>query len=106
MTVSVWVTIGGLAVATAVIKGVGPVIFGGPSQRPLIGRVIPFLPTALLAALVVVETFGGPGHTLRLDARVVGVVAAAIALALRRSLLFAGVLAAAATALTRALGWG
>jgi branched chain amino acid efflux pump len=106
MTVAIWATVGGLALATAVIKAVGPVIFGGRPLRPLLARVIPLLPAALLAALAAIETLGGPGRSLRLDARAVGVLAAGVALALRRSLLFAVVVAALATALTRALGWG
>jgi branched-subunit amino acid transport protein len=106
MTVAIWVTVAGLALATAGIKAAGPVIFGGRPLRPLLGRVIPLLPAALLAALVVLETLGGPGRGLRLDARVVGVLAAAVVIALRKSLLVAVLVAAVATALTRALGWG
>ena len=56
----------------------------------------------MLAALVAVETFAS-GHQLVLDARAVGLAAAAVALAFRRSMLFVVVAAAVATALVRAI---
>jgi hypothetical protein len=62
--------------------------------------LVPVAP-ALLAALVVTETFGEDGH-LVLDERAVGVAVAAIALALRAPVLAAVALAAATTALVRA----
>ena len=57
---------------------------------------------ALLAALVVVETVGAPeGGALELDARVLGVGAAALALAAGASTLPVVALAAVVTALVR-----
>jgi branched-subunit amino acid transport protein len=106
MTVTTWATVGGLAVATALVKAAGPVIFGGRELPPLLARIIPLLPAALLAALVVIETLGGPGRGLRLDARALGVAAAALALGLRRSIIVVVVAAAATTALARAAGFG
>jgi dihydrodipicolinate synthase/N-acetylneuraminate lyase len=64
--------------------------------------IIGLLASALLAALVVVETFG-KGHSLTLDARALGVLFAAVALALRVPVIVAVVGAAAVTALARAL---
>ncbi|HEV8223809.1 MAG TPA: AzlD domain-containing protein, partial [Rubrobacteraceae bacterium] len=63
--------------------------------------VIALLAPALLAALVVTQTFGGDRH-LVLDERAVGVGVAAVALALRAPVLLAVALAAVSTALVRA----
>ena len=99
-----WITVAGLAVATAAIKAFGPVVFGGRELPALLARVIPLLAPALLAALVITETFGGPGRSLVFDARAGGLVVAGIAL-WRRAPLYVVVLAAAATtALLRAIG--
>ena len=98
----VWITIAALAVATALIKAAGPVVFGGRSLHPAALRVISLLAAALLAALVVTQTFGEDGE-LVLDARAAGLVAAAGALALRRSLVVTMLSAAVATALVRAV---
>lgn len=56
---AVWITVGGLAFATAAIKALGPVIFGDRELPPLLARVIPLLAPALRAALVLTETVGG-----------------------------------------------
>jgi branched-subunit amino acid transport protein len=96
-----WVTIVGLAVVTFVIKAVGPVIFGGRSLPELLARIVPLLAPALLAALVVVETFAGSGRSLTLDARAPGVAVAAVALWRRAPLLAAVLSAAVVTALVR-----
>jgi branched-subunit amino acid transport protein len=103
MTLTVWITVGGLALATALIKAFGPVIFGGRELPPLLARLIPLLAPALLAALVVTETADGHGRTLTIDARAAGLVAAATALALRASLVVVVLAAAVTTALVRAL---
>ncbi len=98
----VWLMIVALALATAVLKLVGPLLLGG---RPLPSgamAVIGMMASALLAALVVVETFG-KGHSLTLDARALGVLFAAAALARRAPPIVAVVAAAAVTALARAL---
>jgi branched chain amino acid efflux pump len=97
-----WTTIVALAAGTIAIKSAGPAALGG---RPLPARLAGFiglLAPSLLAALVAVETFVS-GHALVFDARVAGVVAAAGALALRRSMMVVVIVAAVATALVRAL---
>ena len=70
-----------LAVTTALIRASGPVVLGGRDlPRPFQG-VISLVAPALLAALIVVETVGAPeGGSLDVDARVLGVGAAAVAL--------------------------
>jgi uncharacterized membrane protein len=98
----VWLTIATLALATAVLKLAGPLALGG---RPLPGKaltVVELLASALLAALVVVETFGN-GRSLTLDARVLGVAFAAVALWRRAPMTVVVVGAAAVTALARLL---
>jgi branched-subunit amino acid transport protein len=103
MTTTVWITIGGLCVVTAVIKAFGPLVFGGRRLPGEIGQVIPLLAPALLAALVITETFGH-GRSLVVDARAGGVVTAAVALAARAPLAVVVLSAAVVTALLRALG--
>jgi len=98
---TLWVTIVAVALASAAIKAAGPVLVGGRELPPRAVAVIALLAPALLAALVVTETFGEDGH-LVLDERAVGVVVAAAALALRAPMLLAIALAAVTTALVRA----
>jgi Branched-chain amino acid transport protein (AzlD) len=96
----VWVTIAALALATAALKLAGPLALGG---RPLPANamgVVELLASALLAALVVVETFAN-GRSLVLDARVLGVAFAAVALMLRAPMIVVVLGAAAVTAIAR-----
>ena len=100
---SAWLIVIAIGVGTMLIKGAGPVLLGG---RPLPARaqsVVALLAPALLAALVATATLA-EGQALVLDARVIGVVAAAIALALRSPTLAVVIVAAAAAALMRLLG--
>jgi uncharacterized membrane protein len=98
----VWVTLAVLALATAALKLAGPLALGG---RPLPSRalmVVELLASALLAALVVVETFG-QGRSLTLDARALGVAFAAVALWRRAPMTVVVLGAAVVTALARML---
>ena len=95
MTV-VWITIGALALGTTALKLVGPLLLGGRGLPVGAMGVIELLASALLAALVVVETFG-KGRSLTLDARALGVAFAAVAL-LRRAPMTVAVLGAAGVA--------
>ena len=97
----VWVTIGVLAIATAAIKAAGPALVGDRDLPPPVSRVISLFAPALLAALIVTETFGGPHRTLVLDARAAGLAAAAAVLLTTRSLIGGVVAAAVATSLLR-----
>ncbi|MDX6200838.1 MAG: hypothetical protein QOE24_161 [Frankiales bacterium] len=74
-------------------------------QNPLAARVSALLPAALLAALVMVQTFSSGAH-LTVDARVAGLAVAAVALVLRAPFLVVVVLAAVTAGAVRALGWG
>ena len=100
---ALWVAIVAVALASAAIKAMGPVLVGGRELPPRASAVIALLASALLAALVVTETFGEDGH-LVLDERALGVGVAAVALALRAPVLLAVALAALVTALVRLFG--
>jgi branched-subunit amino acid transport protein len=96
----VWIVIGVVAAATIALKAVGPVLLGGkPLPRHLTG-VVGLLAPALLAALVVTQVVGGDEEIV-LDARLVGLGAAVVAILLRAPLLVVVISAAAATALVR-----
>ena len=97
-----WTTIAGLAVSTAAIKAAGPVALGGRELPEWALRLIALVAPALLGALVVVETFG-KGKDLVIDARLVGILAAAAVLAARLSVLWAVGAAAVVAALVRAI---
>lgn len=99
---SIWIVIAALAVSTAVLRLAGPLALGGRSLPAKAMNVVELLASALLAALVVVETFG-TGHSLVLDARVLGVAFAAVALTRRAPMIVVVVGAAAVTAIARLL---
>jgi branched chain amino acid efflux pump len=98
---TLWIVIVIVALATVAIKAAGPLLVGGRELPPRAVAVIALLAPALLAALVVTQTFGEDGH-LVLDERAIGVAVAGLALALRAPVLVAVALAAVSTALTRA----
>ena len=97
-----WLTIGLLAAGTIAIKASGPIAMGGRSLPRRLNGVIGLLAPSLLAALLAVETFGAH-RALVVDARVAGLAAAGVAVALRRSMLVVVIVAAVATAAVRAL---
>jgi uncharacterized membrane protein len=100
---AVWATIVALCVATVSMKAIGPVSFGGRRLSGRAASVIALVAPALLASLVVYETFNSGGRGIEVDARIVGLAAAMAALALKRSMLMVVAVAAVATALTRAI---
>lgn len=96
-----------LAIGTYAMKAVGPVLTADRSLPPALARAAELLPAALLAALVATQTLGAAAGGLTLDARVVGLGVAAVAVALRAPFALVVLLGAASTALVRALtGWG
>jgi branched-subunit amino acid transport protein len=99
----VWLTILALAVATFAIKAVGPVALGGRELPRRFVGFIALLAPSLLAALVAVQVFSGPDRTLVIDAKLAGVIAAGVALMLKRSMTVVVLAAAVATAAVRAL---
>ena len=103
MTATVWIAIALLMAGTVAIKSVGPVLLGGRDLPPKAAAVVARLAPSLLAALVVVDTFGGTDRTLAVDETFAGLLAAAAALLARLPMIVAVVLAAAVTAGLRAL---
>ncbi len=95
-----WTVILGLFAGVYAMKAAGPVLLGSRSLPPLLHRAANLLPAALLAALVATSTLGD-GRSLQIDARLVGVAAAAIALWRKQSFVVVVAVAAAATALAR-----
>ena len=96
----VWIVTGVVAAATIALKSVGPVLLGGRSLPEHLTGVVELLAPALLAALVVTQLVGGDEEII-LDARLVGIGAAVVAILLRAPILVVVVAAAAATALVR-----
>jgi len=92
-----------LIATTALIRASGPVILGGRELPERATAVISLLAPALLAALVMTETFRGEGSELTLDERALGVAGAGVVLAFRGPLLLALAVAMAITAGARAL---
>lgn len=103
MTSTIWWTIAGTTVVTAVIKGFGPVVMGGRELPPRVGRVIVLMAPALLAALVVTNALADGEH-LHVGADTVGVaVGGAVLLLTRAGVLTAVLVAAGLTAGLRLL---
>jgi branched-subunit amino acid transport protein len=97
-----WIVVSVVAAATIVIKALGPVLLGGRPLPARLGRVVALLAPSLLAALVAINTFGSE-RSLTLDARLLGVVTAAVAIWRRAPILVVVVSAAAVTAIVRAV---
>jgi branched-subunit amino acid transport protein len=100
---AVWLTIGLLAAGTIAIKATGPILLGERDLPDRLAGVVALLAPSLLAALVIVDTFGADDHDLTVDARAAGLVAAAAALIARLPMLVVVLAAAAATAVVRAI---
>lgn len=92
----------GLAAVTVLAKSLGPLVAGGKQPPEPVLRVIALLGPALMASLVVSNTFVDDGR-LVLDARALGLAVGLAALLLRAPLLVAMVVAALASALIRLL---
>ena len=96
-----WIELGALAVGSYAIKAVGVFALRGRLEirlRPLTS----LLPAAMFAAIIVVQTLGRDG-SIAFDARIPGVIAAIVAVALRAPFAVVVVVAMAVTAGTRAI---
>jgi hypothetical protein len=98
-----WIVVAVLCLGTAIMRAVGPVAFGGRSLSGRGAAVVGLVAPALLGALVVYETVSTGGQGIELDARLVGLGAAGLALVLRLPLIAVVLVAAMATALARLL---
>lgn len=97
-----WQAVVAVGAGTVLLKAVGPVGVAGRRLPARVDGLLAMVAPAILAALVVSETFAS-GRSLVLDARVAGVAAGAVAVALRAPLWLVVVAGAAATALVRLL---
>jgi branched chain amino acid efflux pump len=100
---SAWIVVAVLCAGTATMRAAGPVAFGGRSLSGRGAAVVGLVAPAILGALVVYETVNAGGGGIELDARVLGLAAAGLALALRLPLIAVVLVAALATALVRLL---
>ena len=92
-----WATVLAVGVGTVVLKSVGPVGVANKELPPRVAELLSMVAPAILAALVVAETFAH-GRSLVVDARLAGAGAGAVAIALRAPLWVVIVVGALATA--------
>jgi uncharacterized membrane protein len=97
--------LGLLALGTYVMKSAGPLAASGRALPPRVQALAELVPAALLAALVANQTVID-GAAMTVDARLVGVGVAAVAVALRAPFAVVVLLGAGVTALVRLTGWG
>ena len=96
------ITIAGCCVITAAIKAVGPIALGGRELPSWFTSVVILLSPALLAALVATQAFA-EGDEIALHADTAGVAAGGLAIWRTDSIVACVLVAAAVTALVRAL---
>lgn len=97
-----WWLIAALAATAYGFKVFGLVVVGDRSLPPVLDRCLALIPAAMLAALVMKDTFA-VGQSLQVDARAAGIGVAVVAAWRRAPLILVIVLAAAVTALVRAV---
>ena len=97
-----WAVVGGAALVTALIKGVGPFALGGRELPGWFASIVVLLAPALLAALVVSSALADGRH-LHVGADTAGVAVAGVVLARGASVIAGVVVAAGVTAALRAL---
>ena len=102
---SLWAWVLLAAAICAAIKLVGYLVPTEVLENARIAHTAAMVTCALLAALVVAQTFAD-GARLVIDARLAAVVVAAVALWLRAPFIVVVLLGALAAAGVRALGWG
>jgi branched-subunit amino acid transport protein len=92
-----WAAVALVGLATIAFKAAGPLLIGRRGLPPRVQSVVDLLAPVMLIALVVAQTFGGD-EEISIDARVVGVGAALVAILLRAHVIVAMAIAAAVTA--------
>jgi branched chain amino acid efflux pump len=97
-----WATVLFVGAGTLVLKSVGPVMVAGRQLPRRADRLLALLAPAILAALVVSETFAN-GRSLVVDARLAGAGAGVLAVLLRAPLWLVIVAGAVTTAAVRLL---
>ena len=97
-----WTFVFALGVTAYAFKVLGFVLVGERKLPPMLDRCLALIPAALIAALVMKDTFSAGQH-LQLDARAAGVAAAVIAAWRKAPLIAVIVIGAAVTAAVRAI---
>ena len=100
----IWFAVIAGSLGTYVTKLLGFLVPAAVLDRPIVRRMSALLPIAMLSALVAVQTFAD-GQSLVIDARVIGLATAIIALLLRAPFLVVVLVAAVTAAVLRGLGW-
>jgi branched-subunit amino acid transport protein len=95
-----WACVIAVGVGTFALKAVGPVGVSGRKVPPHVSELLDMVAPAILAALVVTETFAH-GRALVVDARLVGVAAGLVAIVLRAPIWVVVLVGAIATAVAR-----
>ena len=98
-----WIAVAVIGAATIALKGAGTLVLGGSVLPRRFDALVTLLAPSLFAGLVVVQTLEGEDG-IAIDARVAGIAAAAVALALRAPLLAVLAVSAGVAAAARALG--
>lgn len=101
---SLWIWIVAAAVGCLAQKLIGYYLPTKALENPRVAETAGGVTVGLLAALVVTQTFAS-GSVLTVDARLVAVAVAAVALWLRAPFIVVVLLGALTAALLRALGW-
>jgi branched-subunit amino acid transport protein len=99
-----WIVVAVVGLATILLKATGPVFLGRRALPARFQPAVDLLAPVMLAALVTTQTFAS-GEEITVDARVPGVAAAAVLVAVWRKtpVVAAMVVAAAVTAALQAL---
>jgi len=95
---TLWVAVVVASLGCYLLKLAGLSVPAAWVEQPWVARIVDFVPAALLAALVAVQTFTS-GQDLVIDGRLAGLLVAAVALALRAPFIVVLVAAGAAGAL-------
>jgi branched-subunit amino acid transport protein len=98
----VWVAVLVAGAGCYLLKLAGLSVPARVLERPLVARIADLLPVALLAALIGVQVLGS-GDRLVVDARLVGLAVAVVALRLRAPFIVVVLAAAGSAALVRLL---
>jgi branched-subunit amino acid transport protein len=96
-----WIVVLGASAGTLLLKGLAPALLGGRALPDRLTAAMALLAPAVLAALIVTNTFA-TGRDLVLDPRAAGLGVALVAVLLRAPVLVVIVLAAGTAALLRA----
>ncbi|MGE5461657.1 MAG: AzlD domain-containing protein [Solirubrobacterales bacterium] len=96
----IWVAVAVIGLGTVGLKALGPVVLGGRALPERLTGIVELLAPALLSALVAVQAFGAE-RALVLDARLIGLAAAGIALWRKAPMIVVVLVAAVTTALAR-----